>query len=73
MGFETKMLAVVEREVSGAEASFYYGTLSVYDITNVAASDPLDALKGAVTCDVKMSKIVHDRTFDKVEYLFDFV
>ena len=64
MGFETKVLNVVETITDGAH--FYCGTMCIPDICEDTALVVLQAVKDVVLCDVKMNCAGN-------EYLFDFV
>lgn len=73
MGFETKVLNAVHKELPGVEAYFYDGTLCVRGISEDTAEKLLYVIKMVVLCDVKQSNIVAYHPFRVVEFLYDFV
>jgi hypothetical protein len=73
MGFETKVLNAVRKELPGVEAYFYDGTLCVDDVSEDTAKGLLNVLRMIVLCDIKLSNIVTHEPTRRVEFLYDFV
>lgn len=64
MGFETKILNVVEEFIPGAEAAFAYGTLFVAGLDNGQATLLLNQVRGSVLCEVEMSPVGPEFAYD---------
>ena len=73
MGFETKVLNAVRKELPGVEAYFYDGTLCVNDVSEDAAKGLLSVLRMVVICDIKLSNFISYEPDRRVEFLYDFV